>query len=153
MGAMTADAQLDGPKRRRNHALWIGPLLVFVGAVSYFTVFARYAAVRDFPWVNLPIVFAGLACSVIGVQRAFSARSPYRGTILGSLGLLFSLAITCLFCGYIFVLSYQLPAPTTMALDLVTAPDFDLPNQDGRRVRLSDLRGSKVVVTFYRGHW
>jgi thioredoxin-dependent peroxiredoxin len=29
------------------------------------------------------------------------------------------------------------------------APDFELPDQDGRAVKLSDLRGQRVVVYFY----
>ena len=29
------------------------------------------------------------------------------------------------------------------------APDFTLPDQDGNDVRLSDLRGRKVVLYFY----
>lgn len=30
-----------------------------------------------------------------------------------------------------------------------TAPDFALPNQDGQVVRLTDLRGKRVVLWFY----
>jgi thioredoxin-dependent peroxiredoxin len=30
-----------------------------------------------------------------------------------------------------------------------TAPDFELPEQSGEPVRLSELRGQKVVVYFY----
>ena len=30
-----------------------------------------------------------------------------------------------------------------------TAPDFELPDQDGRPVRLSDYRGQTVVLYFY----
>ena len=30
-----------------------------------------------------------------------------------------------------------------------TAPDFELPNQDGEPVKLSDLRGKSVVLYFY----
>jgi thioredoxin-dependent peroxiredoxin len=30
-----------------------------------------------------------------------------------------------------------------------TAPDFELPDQSGEPVRLSELRGQKVVVYFY----
>jgi cytochrome oxidase Cu insertion factor (SCO1/SenC/PrrC family) len=34
------------------------------------------------------------------------------------------------------------------------APDFALPDQDGRTVALADLRAhGPVVVVFYRGHW
>ena len=29
------------------------------------------------------------------------------------------------------------------------APDFELPDEDGRAVRLSDFRGRPVVVYFY----
>ena len=29
------------------------------------------------------------------------------------------------------------------------APDFDLPADDGSRVRLGDLRGQKIVLYFY----
>jgi peroxiredoxin Q/BCP len=29
------------------------------------------------------------------------------------------------------------------------APDFELPDQDGNPVRLSDLRGRRVVLYFY----
>jgi thioredoxin-dependent peroxiredoxin len=30
-----------------------------------------------------------------------------------------------------------------------TAPDFELPDQDGREVKLSNFRGTPVVVYFY----
>ena len=33
------------------------------------------------------------------------------------------------------------------------APDFDLPRDGGGTLNLSGLRGRKVVLTFYRGHW
>ena len=32
-------------------------------------------------------------------------------------------------------------------------PDFTLEDIDGRRVTLSGLRGSLVLLVFYRGHW
>lgn len=34
------------------------------------------------------------------------------------------------------------------------APDFELKNQDGKVVKLSDYKGKKkVVLVFSRGHW
>ena len=32
-------------------------------------------------------------------------------------------------------------------------PDLDLPGIDGRRHSLAALRGRRVVLLFYRGHW
>lgn len=33
-------------------------------------------------------------------------------------------------------------------------PDFELPDQDGRPVRLSELAGKfPLILTFYRGYW
>jgi hypothetical protein len=140
-------------KHRRNHLLWIGPLLTFAGGVSYYTVFATYPTLRDFPWINLPAVWLGLILSIVGVVRAFSPRAAYRGKVLGSIGLLFSAALTGLFTLYIFVFSYMLPQPTDVAAPQTIAPDFTLADQHGRSVSLSELRGRNVVIVFYRGHW
>jgi AhpC/TSA family len=36
----------------------------------------------------------------------------------------------------------------------LTAPDFTLPNVDGRSISLTDLRArGPVVLSFYRGRW
>ncbi len=34
-----------------------------------------------------------------------------------------------------------------------TAPDFTLLDRHGEPVTLSDLRGRRIVLVFYRGHW
>ena len=33
------------------------------------------------------------------------------------------------------------------------APDFTLPDQNGKTISLSAARGHKVVLVFYRGYW
>jgi hypothetical protein len=138
---------------RRNHAIWIGPTLTFVGAVSYFTLFTRFAVTRDFPWVNLPLVLLGLAISCLGAWRGFAPATAYRGKRLGSVGLAVSLLLAGLFCFYVFGFSYRLPGPTAASLDLREAGDFRLHDQHGRAFRLGELRGRKVVLVFYRGFW
>jgi len=138
------------PPRRRNHLLWIGPLVVFAGFVSYYQVFARFAVLRDFPWVNLPVMWVGVVLSALGVRAAFREG---RRKILGPIALIFSLLVAGLFHAYIFWYSYRMPGetPTTSAMTL--APDFTLTDQHGRSLTLSDLRGRKAVLVFYRGHW
>jgi hypothetical protein len=139
--------------RARNHALWLGPLLALAGVVSYFTLFVRWPALRDFPWVNLPVALAGVGLSALAAWRAFFRSERYRGKILGSGGLVLSLGLGTLFCFYIFFFSYMLPEPQEATLVLAAAPDVALTDQDGGTVRLAELRGKKVVLTFYRGHW
>jgi peroxiredoxin len=54
---------------------------------------------------------------------------------------------------YVFHYSYRLPPPTSTSLALDRIGDFALTDQAGRTLRLGDLRGRKVLIVFYRGHW
>ena len=47
----------------------------------------------------------------------------------------------------------RLPKPQSGFADLQPAPDFTLNDQDGKPFALSSLRGSNVVLVFYRGYW
>ena len=46
-----------------------------------------------------------------------------------------------------------LPKPQSSFVSLQPAPDFTLNDQDGKPFILSNLRGSRVVLVFYRGYW
>lgn len=46
-----------------------------------------------------------------------------------------------------------LPKPQTASAAGKEAPEFSLPDQEGRDLRLSSLRGHRVVLIFYRGYW
>ena len=135
---------------QRNHWVWSGPLLAFLGALTYFLVFARVPVLRDFPWINLPLVWCAIVLSVLGVRKA---RAVGRGKVLAVAGLAVSVLLGALFHGYVFWLSYQLPAAATAVAVRAPAPDFTLSDQSGRSVTLSDYRGQKVLLVFYRGHW
>src|SRR5688572_29170545 len=46
------------------------------------------------------------------------------------------------------------PRLTTALLTAgTTAPDFELAERDGRRIRLSELRGQPVILAFYPDDW
>ena len=142
-----------GARRKWNHLAWIGPVVAFAGAVSYFTYFARFPVLRDFPWVNLPVALLGIGLSGFALWRAFARRDTWRGRILAPLGLGLSIAFGGFFVGYVFFLSNALPQPTETSLSLDAAPDLVLTGPSGEAVRLTDFRGRKVVLTFYRGYW
>jgi hypothetical protein len=141
------------PKRRRNHGIWLGPCLTFFGAVSYFTFFVRYPSLRDVPWVNIPLVLAGVGLSMLGLWRAWRRPTVFGGKLLGSVGLVFSLFLGALFLFYVFHYSPRLPTRTTTSLSLTEVGDFRLTDHLGRTFHLRELDGRKVVVVFYRGHW
>ena len=140
----------DNEKRRRNHLAWIGPLITFLGMVSYFLVFVRWPVLRDFPWVNLPLVLAGFVASVAAFRRR--RREALVSLLSAWSGLGFSTLVAGLFCFYVFSYSSTLPAAgSTLQID--RAPDIALANQHGDVVSLADMRGKNVILVFFRGFW
>lgn len=137
-----------------NYLAWLGPIVTFVGAVSYFVYFVRFPDLRDFPRVNLPLVGIGVILSIVGLDRAF--RVPGHGLkskVFASIGGLASVGLAALFCFYIFSLSYQMPATDGVVEVSQPAPEFSLQDQNKQVVKLADYRGKKLVIAFYRGHW
>ncbi len=138
---------------KRNHLIWIGLLVTFVSVVSYFEIFARFASLRDFPWVNLPLVLLGATLSALGMKSALASAATPRGRWLAGASVALSLLLAAFFVAYIFWITYLLPEPSDVALGLIQAPDFALTSNTGETVRLSDFAGRRVVLVFYRGFW
>ena len=149
-------------KRRWNVLLWAGFLVVLVAPVSYFTVFVRYPATRDVPWAPLPIFAAGLALIGLGLKRAFRNPAVYRGRVAGSILMVLGVAASGLFSFGMFVAARQLPRSSGAPQVGGMAPDFTLPDKDGRYVTLSRILepgaggagGARAaLLIFYRGYW
>jgi hypothetical protein len=149
-------------KRSWNWWLWAGFLVVAVGLLSYIPFFALIPATRDFPWVNLLMFAAGLALLGVGLVRAFRKPDVYRGRIFGPLLALLSVLGIALFSVGIFYIARQLPASAAAPRVGAKAPDFTLPDQDGKPLALAELLSSPpapggkangAVLIFYRGHW
>ncbi len=121
--------------------------------VSYFSYFSRFPTLRDFPWVNLPVIVLGLSLSVWGVRDAFRSRAQSRQRNMSLAGLLLSLAVAGFFAWYVFVETYHLPGADGVVQVGSKAPTFRLLDQNSLPVTLSDYHGNKVILVFYRGHW
>lgn len=85
---------------------------------------------------------------VLALALALSAARHDRRKWVRAVAVL-QLAVLGLFCWAFFVFARM---PATQVLE--RAPDFTLPDQDGRPVTLSaELRQGPVLLVFFRGHW
>ena len=136
---------MNASRKKRNHAVWIGPLVALIGLVTYFTVAVRFPDLRDSAIVNLVLVIGGTAIAGWGLLR----RRNWKSWIgFGAAALFASLLFA-----YVFVLSSQLPSADNAVAVGSAAPPLELPDQTGRMVSLGAFKGERVVVIFYRGFW
>ena len=151
-------------KRSWNWPIWAGFVVAVAGLLSYVPIFALFPLTRDFPWVNLLMFAAALALLGLGLTRAYRRPLAYRGRVFGTALTLLSLVGIGLFCWGLLYVARQLPASTSSPRVGQKAPDFVLPDQDGRPVALADLLSSPpagaagvkpaaALLIFYRGYW
>ena len=140
-------------KRSWNWSIWVGFLFVLAGFLSY-TFFVQFPVTRDFPWANFLLLGIGGILLAIGVERAFAKAEAYRGKIFGPILALLGLFVIAFFSYIVFYELKQLP-PSTGAPRLgQKAPEFTLPDQNGKPIALADLVSSHgAVLIFYRGFW
>jgi AhpC/TSA family len=128
-----------------RHTGWLallGVLVTLAGPVAY-------VALLTHPWLRSSgapawvLMTAGVALCI------FALRGGSRWWHRLAFGA--SAAITLLFiAGFAFA---TLPAPG-IAATMTTAPDFTLPDQEGRAVSLAaELAQGPVLLVFYRGSW
>jgi hypothetical protein len=151
-------------KRHWNILLWAGFFLVLAGLLTYIPIFALFPITRDFPWANLLLFAAGGVLLFAGLRRAFRQSELYRGRIFGPILAVLSVLGVGMFAYGLFYMGRQLPASATAPRPGQKAPDFSLPDQNGKLVTLSELLSSPpggststkpngVLLIFYRGYW
>jgi hypothetical protein len=152
-------------RRRWNLFLWTGFFLVLLGVISYVPFFALFPVTRDFPWANLLLCGAGGVLLCAGLLRAFRKPELYRGKVFGPMLTMLSGAAVGLFVYGILFQARQVPASPAAPRIGQKAPDFSLPDQNGKPITLAELLTSPmpgaaataapsgVLLIFYRGHW
>jgi hypothetical protein len=147
--------------RHRNLLPLAGFLLCGIALLSYPLFFAQFPATRDIPWANWLLFVLGLGMVGVGLARAFRQSERYRGRIAAPIFGLLSLAVLGFFLFMTLSLARQLPQSAGAPKVGERAPDFTLPDSQGKPVRLSSLLaepgsaapGTWVLLIFYRGYW
>lgn len=121
---------------------WIALLLTILGPFVYGSLLEQ-ATLRSTGAIAWLLMAAGLGLGVYCVIRA-----PRRltGVLAGIEAVLVGL--------FVFAFFFLLAVPKGTGAPLTQAPDFTLPDQEGRPFTLSaELAKGPVLLIFYRGHW
>ncbi len=147
--------QFAGMRRSWNSLIWVGFFVVLAAALTYVPIFVPHAATRDVPWVNLLLFLLGGWLLVRGIRRAYGESDRWGGRISGAVLGFLSLALFGLFCWGVFISARQVPSSGSAPQPESPAPEFTLPDANGKPVALADLRRSNraVLLIFYRGYW
>jgi hypothetical protein len=140
-------------KRKWNWPLWVG-FIVAVGGLFSYEFFVQFPITRDFPWATLLLFGIGAVLLLVGLFRAFGRPQLYRGKVFGSILTAMALLLLAFFSYEIFYVLKQVPLSAQAPRLGEKAPDFSLPDQDGKQIALADLLSPNgAVLIFYRGHW
>jgi len=128
--------------------------VVAVGGLFSYEFLAEFPMTRDFPWANLLLFGIGATFLLVGLFRAFGRPQLYRGKIFGSIFAAVSFLLFAFFAYEIFYVLRQVPISAQAPRVGEKAPEFSLPDQNGKSVALVDLLSPNgAVLIFYRGHW
>ena len=140
-------------KQKWNWPIWAG-LVLSVGGLFSYEYFAQFPITRDFPWANLLLFGIVGVLLLIGLFRAFGRPQLYRGKVFGTISTVIAFLLFAFFSYEIFYVLKQVPLSAQAPRVGDKAPEFSLPDQNGKQVALADLISPNgVVLIFYRGHW
>jgi hypothetical protein len=138
----------------RRVGIAIAYALVALGVLPSFALSNAYAVLplylRDHPWPLEVLALHTAFCSIVLARAAFREKK-HRAIIGAASGL--SIVAALFFVFYVNVALRMVPAPPTELRVGSIAGDFTLPDESGKPVTLSSLRGQKTLLVFYRGHW
>jgi hypothetical protein len=142
-------------RRSWNSPIWAGFAVTLAAVFSYIPIFVRFPATRDVPWANLLLFLFGGWLLAAGLKRAYGEPERYGGKVSGAVLGVLALALFGLFCWGNFVFARRVPSASDAPQAGEPAPDFTLPDANGKPVTLSELRKTNraVLLIFFRGYW
>ena len=111
-------------QRRMNWPLWAGFLLSLAALGSYPLFFAQFPVTRDVPWVNFLLFGTAAVLLAVGLRRAFSPHSLYRGKVTGPILTVASMAVMGFFLFLVLFCVQGSPRLSRCAASRTEGPGF-----------------------------
>jgi hypothetical protein len=128
-------------KRRWNVSIWLGFLLVLAVPFAFIGAVLRMPMTAAVLVVTFALFAAGLAGIVRGIRFAWKDPGTYRGKIAGPILLALGSGMVIFFAFTIFVGVKRIPSGAGAPRVGQAAPDFTLPDAEGRPFTLSEALG------------
>lgn len=110
-------------------------------------------SLTEWPWAQTWIAIgAALGAAALGWTWRARFDPRLRAAVAAATGM--AVVSTGIHVVYVTTLSRQLPPAEAARVDVgQLAPEIEVTGSDGQRFRLSDHRGQRVALVFYRGTW
>src|SRR5579859_776795 len=157
----------DIVERRPNSAPWLAFLFILIAILLNGLTFVTLRGTQAFLWLSFLAGLIALVYGITGIGRALGRPQVFSGKLSSAIFGVLALLV----CGLMVFIWYHaraLPASTGAPQVGQKAPDFTLPDTEGRNVSLAQLLGhgdsggagnpggappKAVLLIFYRGYW
>ena len=149
-------------ERRRNSAPWLCFLFTLLAIALNAATFLTQSGTEVMLWASLLAIVCAVAFDLVGIRRAFAQSKIYGGKLSSSIFGVLALLVFGLMA-FIWFHARALPASAGAPRVGQKAPEFTLPDTQGRNVSLAQLLGhldanagappKAVLLIFYRGYW
>lgn len=148
---------------RFNWALWLALPLALATLFTYSSLFVKFPATRDIPWVNLLFLSGTIVALIVGLRRAFAPERRWFSKLAALAVAAVSLVAAGLFVYIVFISARRLPPSSSAPAVGQRAPEFTLADLDNKPVSLPSLLSTPLrngstpprgtLLIFYRGYW
>src|SRR6202011_1663380 len=111
--------------------------------------FIQFPSTRDFPWATLLLFGIGATLLLLGLFRAFGRPQLYRGKVFGSSFFAIAVLVFAVVSYVTFYVLRQVPLSAEAPRVGQKAPEFALPDQNGKSLALADLLSPNGAVLRY----
>ena len=151
---MDASQIVEHPKRGALSLWAVGAWLAICGpplCLMVTPLSGAFETLKAWAWLTTPLIVGGAALTCLLGPFVSRRAGMVPRSVAASTAVLAILGAS-LFLGYVHWLSYRLPEGSGVTPGQM-APEFSATSPDGATFTLSEHRGKRIALIFYRGMW